>query len=114
MVSYGLNIVQYTGNFERNLMEWYEKEDSQRTWSNFNQHFSAVHRALKQVRRGTVIKNTPFRQAHHLMEEMSNSIADQQNEFRESMSLILHHICKINTLHQHLPTTNSIHKLNNK
>ena len=68
-------------------MEWFRKDDVDKTWSNFKRHFSRVHRDLKQAR-GQTMKTTTFHQAHHMAAELNASIADLKTEFRQSIATL--------------------------
>ena len=65
LISFGINIIQKTGDFERALMEWHKMDRNLRTWQNLKDHFSKAHRALRKIR-GTIIKNTPFHKANQM------------------------------------------------
>ena len=85
LINYGLDIIQKTTDFEAGLMEWFRKDDADKTWPNFKRHFCKIHRDLKKAR-GQTMKTTTFHQAHHMAEEINASIADLKSEFRQSMA----------------------------
>ena len=87
MVSYGLGIIQRTGDMEKGLSEWHELDADDQTWRTFKRHFNNAYRALKKVR-GTVIKNTPFHEANSMAQQLHDDISDLRSEFRNSMHLI--------------------------
>ena len=45
LISLGLTVVQRTGDFEKTLLEWFERNEDQKNWLNFKAHFTAAHKA---------------------------------------------------------------------
>ena len=84
LINYGLEIIQKTGDFEIGLMAWYTADDVDKTWTNFKQHFSKVHRDLKKAR-GDTMRQTSF-QAYNITQEITDSISDLRNELRSSIA----------------------------
>ena len=39
VIHYGIDIIQLTGDLEKGLANWFEKESARHLWSNFKQHF---------------------------------------------------------------------------
>ena len=87
LINHGLDIIKKTTDFEAGLLEWYRKNDADKTWANFKRHFSSVHRDLKEAR-GQTMRTTTFHQAHHMADEINASIADLKNEFRQSIATL--------------------------
>ena len=87
LISHGLEIIQRTGDMEKGLTEWHEKEDNEVSWEAFKRHFSAAYHALRKVR-GTIIKHTPFHEANVMVQQLNDNISDLRSEFRNSMSMI--------------------------
>ena len=87
LISFGINIIQKTGDFERALMEWHKMDRNLRTWQNLKDHFSKAHRALRKIR-GTIIKNTPFHQANQMAQSLHDDISDLRSGFRELMPIL--------------------------
>ena len=87
LVALGVNIIQKTGDLETALMQWFEKDTADQTWSNFKTHFSNAHRSLRKVR-GKEIKNTPFHQANSIAQRVDNNLSDLRNELRDTMTML--------------------------
>ena len=49
LINFGLNVVRRTGQYKRALIEWYAKQDVDKTWNNFKLHFTAAQQQLCQV-----------------------------------------------------------------
>ena len=90
LVSIGLSIVQRTGDFEKALLEWFERNEDEKTWVNFKLHFTAAHKALRRVR-GNTIQDTSYFQANQMVEQVNNNINQLKTDILDSMSTLRGH-----------------------
>ena len=84
LINFGLDVIRKTGEFEKYLAKWNKKDSNDKTWDNFKKHFNEAYWELRQVR-GPTIKNTPFHQAHSLVEKISD-------DFNKMRAEVLHTI----------------------
>ena len=88
IINYGLDAVRKTGQYERALIEWYEKAEIEQTWNNFKTHFTEAQQQLRQVR-GDTMRNTPFHQANlALQEEVRRDFQRMRDEVVQSLNVM--------------------------
>ena len=88
LINYGWDIVQKIGDFEMGLMAWFRADEGDKTWANFKEHFTQVHRDLRKAR-GQTMRQTNF-QAHIATQEIADSISDLRAKLRTSISALAH------------------------
>ena len=71
IINYGISLIQKTGDYERALLDWFNKTAADKTWVNFKQHFTTAQTELKRVR-GPTMRNTPFHQANQMAEHLTH------------------------------------------
>ena len=85
LINLGLEIIQKTGDMEKGLAEWHNRDVAEHTWGNFKRHFSHAHRELRKIR-GKSMKTTHFHQAHSIVDDINANISDLHNEIRDTLS----------------------------
>lgn len=82
IINYGLDLIKKTGEYERAILEWYNKLPRDQTWIQFKIHFCEGQALLRCVR-GSTMRNTPFHQANAAlrqdMEIMRDNIVGSLN-----------------------------------
>ena len=87
LISIGIQIIQRTGDFEKALLEWYEKDPNSQTWLAFKRHFTTAHKALRKVR-GKTIKQTSYFHANQLVRELNDNITQMKSDILDGMSIL--------------------------
>ena len=67
LVTFALQIIKNTGDFEDSQKQWHTKQQADKTWQNFKVHFDTEHYALRNVR-GLTMRSTAFHSATNIME----------------------------------------------
>ena len=83
LVTFALQIIKNTGDFEDSQKKWHTKLTTDKTWSNFKIHFDAEHQALRKVR-GITMRSTAFHNA-----AMSTEIIEELRSVKETVNVAL-------------------------
>ena len=83
LVTFALQIIKNTGDFEDSQKKWHTKAQIDKTWVNFKIHFDAEHQALRKVR-GITMRSTAFHSA-----AMATEIIAELQNVKETMHVAL-------------------------
>ena len=85
LISYGLDIVRATGEFENALITWFNRPTAQKTWDEFKTHFTQAHTELSRVR-GSTMQGSVYHQANATIAALGNEIASIRTEVIDSIN----------------------------
>ena len=83
LVTFALQIIKNTGDFEDSQKKWHIKTPIDKTWNNFKIHFDTEHQALRKVR-GITMRSTAFHSA-----AMASEIIEEIKGVKESVNIVL-------------------------
>ena len=80
IVTLGIDLIKNTGDFEKGLTEWYEKDTNQE-WRHFKPHFELAQDNLRKVRGPTMKSGALMQQANAISQQVMLNMEHERAEY---------------------------------